>query len=73
MDKNTMVFLLIAFLVIMVVAFFLWKYYRDSQPVHETNKYDRGIAWANAAKDFIPATTQNAADAMKSYFSFGLL
>lgn len=35
-----MVFLLIAFLVIMVVAFFLWKYYRDSQPVHETNKYD---------------------------------
>lgn len=35
-----MAFLLIAFLVIMVVAFFLWKYYRDSQPVHETNKYD---------------------------------
>ena len=47
MDKNTMVFLLVAFLVIMVVAFLLWKNYSESRPA--TNRYDAISAWADSA------------------------
>lgn len=46
MDKNTMIFLLVVFLVLAVVGYLFWKSYEQTKVA---NEYDRGSAWASSA------------------------
>lgn len=61
MDKNTMIFLTIVLLIVVVVGYLFWRSYEEKQI---SNEYDRGGAWANSAASM----TQSAANALVRIF-----
>lgn len=61
MDKNTMIFLTIVLLIVVVVGYLFWRSYERSRI---SNEYDRGGAWANSAASM----TQSAAGVLSSIF-----
>lgn len=61
MDKNTMIFLTIILLIVVVVGYLFWRSYEQQRIA---NEYDRGSAWANSAASM----AGSAAGVFKSIF-----
>lgn len=61
MDKNTMLFLIILLLVLVVVGYLFWRSYEESRVA---NEYDRGAAWAGSAASM----ASSAATALSAIF-----
>lgn len=61
MDKNTMIFLTIILLIVVVVGYLFWRSYEENR---QTNKYDSNAAWANSAASM----TQSVGNVLSSIF-----